>query len=102
MFLIFLINNNYLNYFNNISTTVVPKCDGGRTYHVCNSKCAKTCQDMNKMTRCMLPKCLPGCFCPVGTVLNGNQCVPVADCPCLHNKVVYKTGQSIQKDCNKW
>uniref|UniRef100_A0A673TSV6 VWFD domain-containing protein n=1 Tax=Suricata suricatta TaxID=37032 RepID=A0A673TSV6_SURSU len=45
--------------------------------------------------------CLSGCVCPAGLVSDGSGgCVAEEDCPCLHNEVAYKPGETIRVDCN--
>ncbi|XP_039610072.1 SCO-spondin [Polypterus senegalus] len=44
--------------------------------------------------------CEPGCFCREGTLLQDAKCIPVSDCPCLDNGVLYSPGEIIQRDCN--
>ncbi|OWK17138.1 hypothetical protein Celaphus_00013090 [Cervus elaphus hippelaphus] len=61
--------------------------------------CQKSCQTLDM--DCYSPKCEPGCVCPDGLVASGDGgCVPVSDCPCVHNEASYQPGQTIRIGCN--
>ncbi len=43
-------------------------------------------------------------FCK-GTVeddIGQSGCVPVNECPCVHDGTVYKSGESYKQTCKKW
>ncbi|XP_026667953.1 hemocytin isoform X2 [Ceratina calcarata] len=46
------------------------------------NKCETSCDNLQQIDPCpvMQGVCFPGCFCPEGTVRDGNQCVPPAQC----------------------
>lgn len=46
-------------------------------------------------------ECVSGCVCPDGKLDNGQgDCVKEEECPCIHNKDLYKPGAQIKLDCN--
>ncbi|XP_076461744.1 uncharacterized protein LOC143294198 [Babylonia areolata] len=73
-------------------------CSNGKVYQECGTACVKTCQNLN--TQCSDGTCVDGCFCPPGTVQNGDQCVPPSQCPCTRGTQTYSNGATIQDDCN--
>ncbi|XP_074921935.1 mucin-2 [Chelonoidis abingdonii] len=47
-------------------------------------------------------ECVSGCMCPHGLIDDGRGgCVKEKDCPCIHNKQFYASGQTIKVGCNK-
>ena len=38
----------------------------------------------------------------VGMVLNGEECIPQAQCPCHYHGKPYSEGMRIQQDCRTW
>ncbi|XP_027716005.1 mucin-5B-like [Vombatus ursinus] len=63
------------------------------------AQCQKSCDTLD--VACYNPQCVSGCICPSGLVKDGNICVKEEDCPCVHNEASYKSGETIQVDCNK-
>lgn len=55
-----------------------PDCAPGLTWDDCGPSCQLTCDHLS-MDGCSRD-CMPGCFCPPGTVLNGEVCVPPDHC----------------------
>ncbi|XP_028642690.1 mucin-2 [Grammomys surdaster] len=46
-------------------------------------------------------ECVSGCVCPDGLLDDGRgKCVEEDECPCIHNKQLYSSGQGIKLDCN--
>ncbi|XP_021022758.1 mucin-2 [Mus caroli] len=46
-------------------------------------------------------ECISGCVCPDGLLDDGRGgCVEEDECPCIHNKDLYSSGDSIKLDCN--
>ncbi|XP_048069099.1 SCO-spondin [Ursus arctos] len=43
--------------------------------------------------------CHPGCYCPSGTLLLNNVCVPSQDCPCAHGGRLYPPGSVVLRLC---
>ncbi|XP_021022757.1 mucin-6 [Mus caroli] len=76
------------------------QCPANQVYQECGEVCVKTCS--NPQHSCSSP-CTFGCFCPHGTLLDdisGNQsCVPVNQCPCMLNGMVYGPGEITKTAC---
>ena len=83
-----------------ISFILAAQCTNGMVYSECN-KCPKTCQNMHERSVCQ-GTCVPGCSCPVGTVLHKDRCVQPSMCQCTHDGKEFKSGEYYVKDCNKW
>ena len=62
-------------------TPTVPSCSGDKVYTTCGSACPTTCRNFQNPPFCIL-SCVPGCFCPNGTVQLGtlNRCVAPEEC----------------------
>uniref|UniRef100_A0A670ICQ7 Mucin 2, oligomeric mucus/gel-forming n=1 Tax=Podarcis muralis TaxID=64176 RepID=A0A670ICQ7_PODMU len=46
-------------------------------------------------------ECVSGCVCLDGLIDDGRgNCVQEQDCPCIHNKVFYSPGETVNVDCN--
>ncbi|GBL62545.1 SCO-spondin, partial [Araneus ventricosus] len=73
-------------------------CSNGTEYRECGPACPPTCADQQPV--CNTLKCVDGCHCPEGTVLEKKQCVPVESCPCHYGKQHFASGETIQQDCN--
>ncbi|XP_067901938.1 mucin-6-like [Heterodontus francisci] len=64
--------------------------------------CAPTCQMLATEGQCLTTKCVSGCICPEGLVLDeGKGCVHPDHCSCEYSGVSYKPGEGIAKDCMK-
>ncbi|XP_072614879.1 mucin-6 isoform X2 [Vulpes vulpes] len=78
----------------------VTTCPANQVYQECGETCVKTCS--NPQHTCS-SFCTFGCFCPKGTVLDdisrNHTCVPVAQCPCMLNGVVYAPGEVVTAAC---
>uniref|UniRef100_A0A8C5NZJ2 Mucin-2 n=1 Tax=Jaculus jaculus TaxID=51337 RepID=A0A8C5NZJ2_JACJA len=76
------------------------QCPANQVYQECGEVCVKTCS--NPYHSCS-SFCTSGCFCPDGTLIDdiskNHTCVPVSQCPCMHNGVVYGPGQIIASTC---
>ncbi|XP_070562408.1 alpha-tectorin-like [Ptychodera flava] len=57
-------------------------CAEGREYSSCGPPCTNTCVKLDASENCPITDCMEGCFCPDGTVLDGNECIEPADCGC--------------------
>uniref|UniRef100_A0A8C6XBC7 Mucin-5AC n=1 Tax=Naja naja TaxID=35670 RepID=A0A8C6XBC7_NAJNA len=61
--------------------------------------CQKNCRTLDSY--CYNSKCVSGCICPDGLVSDGEGgCIPVEECPCIHNEATYQPGEKIKVDCN--
>ncbi|XP_067236755.1 mucin-2 [Chanodichthys erythropterus] len=78
-------------------------CPLNMQYLECGGPCKNTCSDPGASLMCK-EHCVDGCFCPEGTVeddIGQSGCVPVNQCPCVHDGAVYKSGQSYKQACKK-
>uniref|UniRef100_A0A8C9DZT8 Uncharacterized protein n=1 Tax=Phocoena sinus TaxID=42100 RepID=A0A8C9DZT8_PHOSS len=84
-----------------------PVCTPPMVYFDCHNTtlgaagagCQKSCHTLDM--DCYSSQCVPGCVCPHGLVATGDGgCIPVSDCPCVHNEASYKPGQIIRVGCN--
>ena len=57
-------------------------------YTDCGSPCQKTCS--SKENPACVEKCVEGCFCKKGLVLDGDRCVKPEQCGCEMQGVYYK------------
>ncbi|XP_061438597.1 von Willebrand factor isoform X2 [Rhineura floridana] len=80
-------------------TACRPRCPIGLEYKECTSPCAKMCQGLNINEVCQ-EKCVDGCSCPEGKLLDGDLCVDSSDCPCINSGKRYPPGSSVYWDCN--
>ncbi|XP_061898581.1 von Willebrand factor [Entelurus aequoreus] len=76
-----------------------PKCPVGMHYSECTKFCSTTCHSLNIQEVCK-EECVDGCTCPVGKVLDGNHCVEVSQCSCVHMGRHFPPGSTISQDCN--
>ncbi|XP_057693186.1 von Willebrand factor [Corythoichthys intestinalis] len=76
-----------------------PRCPIGMHYSECTKSCSTTCHSLNIQEVCK-EECVDGCTCPVGKVLDGNRCVEVSQCSCVHMGRHFPPGSTISQDCN--
>uniref|UniRef100_A0A8C1GCX6 VWFD domain-containing protein n=1 Tax=Cyprinus carpio TaxID=7962 RepID=A0A8C1GCX6_CYPCA len=79
------------------------KCPLNLQYMECGSPCKNTCSDPTTSLLCK-EHCVDGCFCPKGTVeddIGQSGCVPVNECPCVHDGTVFQSGESYKQACKK-
>ncbi|XP_034541029.1 mucin-5B-like [Notolabrus celidotus] len=63
------------------------------------SECQKSCQTVE--SECVSKQCISGCVCPAGLLLDGEGgCVTEENCPCTYNGESFKSGQTVNVDCN--
>ncbi|XP_015265734.1 PREDICTED: IgGFc-binding protein-like [Gekko japonicus] len=74
-----------------------PPCPQNSHYELCGNGCPSTCHDLLAPETCE-DSCVEGCFCDSGFVLSGDQCVPLADCGCVHRGRYYKRGEGFYPD----
>ncbi|XP_027950071.1 mucin-6 [Eumetopias jubatus] len=78
----------------------VGPCPANQVYQECGEACIKTCS--NPQHTCS-SFCTFGCFCPEGMVLDdvskNHTCMPVTQCPCMLNGVVYAPGEVVTAAC---
>lgn len=46
--------------------------------------------------------CDSGCYCPEGTVLHEDRCIPKTQCPCTLHTKTYAPGEQVPNECNTW
>ncbi|XP_036433738.1 mucin-5B-like [Colossoma macropomum] len=76
-------------------------CPFNMQHKECGSPCKDSCSNQEESQVCA-EHCVEGCFCPSGTVYNDieeNGCIPVDQCPCIHNGEIYQSGQSYNRTC---
>ncbi|CAL8262169.1 unnamed protein product [Merluccius merluccius] len=76
-----------------------PKCPIGMQYSECSKSCSTTCQSLNIQEVCK-EECVDGCTCPADKVLDGNHCVEVSQCSCVHMGRRFPPGSTISQECN--
>lgn len=70
--------------------TVDTECPPGMEWNDCGPSCQLTCDTSSSesLQECS-GKCVPGCFCPPGTVLNDDECIPPDQCRDRKIKLLY-------------
>ncbi|OCT81796.1 hypothetical protein XELAEV_18024304mg [Xenopus laevis] len=85
----------------------VKVCEHPMVYFNCANKavgtkgaeCQRSCLIFDN--QCYSTQCVSGCVCPDGLLADGNGgCVPVDQCPCIHNSKAYEPGSKIKDKCN--
>ena len=67
----------------------------------CKNACQKQCNNMHifDTAACQDLECEPGCECEEGLVFSDGQCIVPSSCPCFHAGQSYKTGETINTEC---
>ncbi|XP_074533351.1 mucin-2-like [Halichoeres trimaculatus] len=76
-------------------------CPFNMEYQECGIPCSDTCTNRERSQLCE-DHCVDGCFCPKGTVFDDitqTGCVPVTQCPCLHEGKSYHEGEGFSRTC---
>ncbi|KAJ1178626.1 hypothetical protein NDU88_003869 [Pleurodeles waltl] len=77
------------------------ECPKNMVYLESGSPCMNTCSHQDIRNLCEEHH-MDGCFCPEGTVvddLTGHGCVPVSECHCKLQGILYYPGQKIVNEC---
>lgn len=69
-----------------------PNCHPNSHYELCGNGCPATCHGLGAPPFCEM-SCKEGCYCDVGFVLSGHQCVAIEDCGCVYQGKYYKKGE---------
>ncbi|GAB5568912.1 otogelin-like protein [Prionailurus iriomotensis] len=72
-------------------------CPGGQRWLDCAQGPA-SCAELSVLQGAE-QTCHPGCYCPPGTFLLNNVCVPSQDCPCAHGGRLYPPGSVVLRPC---
>ena len=73
------------------STFCPMECPDTMVFDSCGDGCHATCE--NPSPSDCKDTCIEGCYCPAGTVLQNNRCVPSTDCKCLYAGDFKETGE---------
>ncbi|XP_060639780.2 IgGFc-binding protein-like [Anolis sagrei] len=65
-------------------------CPQHSHYELCGNSCPAMCHNASSET---CEACVEGCFCDSGFLLSGDQCIPQAECGCVHQGRYYKKGE---------
>uniref|UniRef100_G1MWR5 VWFD domain-containing protein n=1 Tax=Meleagris gallopavo TaxID=9103 RepID=G1MWR5_MELGA len=68
---------------------------------LCGAACPPTCRPHALPQGCTSAPCTEGCFCDVGFILSGSECVPASDCGCEHRGLYYKKGSEFYSSCQE-
>ncbi|XP_016349977.1 IgGFc-binding protein-like [Sinocyclocheilus anshuiensis] len=60
-------------------------CPANGHYAQCSNNCANTCASLSRTINNCPDICMEGCQCDEGWLSDGDACVPVGDCGCVHN-----------------
>ncbi|XP_041091095.1 IgGFc-binding protein-like [Polyodon spathula] len=76
-------------------------CPVNSQYDVCADTCGSTCASAITTLTCS-SKCYEGCQCESGYVSDGEKCVLLNKCGCVHNGRYMKVGESlVSEDCTE-
>ncbi|XP_015177061.1 PREDICTED: hemocytin [Polistes dominula] len=75
------------------------QCTKGRIYMPCGPKAQPSCGSDIEFN-INDADCEEGCFCPKGTLMHEDKCVPQEECPCRLRGKLFHPGASVAKDCN--
>ncbi|KAH0631342.1 hypothetical protein JD844_005631 [Phrynosoma platyrhinos] len=67
-------------------------CPQNSHYELCGNGCPAMCNN-DAFSHTCETSCVEGCFCDSGFLFSGDQCVPQAECGCVHQGRYYKKGE---------
>ncbi|XP_045148926.1 IgGFc-binding protein [Echinops telfairi] len=70
-----------------------PTCPANSHYEACSYGCPLSCGDLPVPGGCG-SHCQEGCVCDEGFALNGETCVPLASCGCVHQGAYHPPGET--------
>ncbi|KAJ8289737.1 hypothetical protein GJAV_G00004700 [Gymnothorax javanicus] len=68
-------------------------CKENSHYNICATTCPPTCSELTEPLSCEDSSCQEGCVCDDDFMLSDGECVPLAECGCVHNGHYYQKGQ---------
>ncbi|KAL5006766.1 hypothetical protein ScPMuIL_015572 [Solemya velum] len=77
-------------------------CENGMVYSPCEYACPATCRNIggdNTDELCANTACIEGCFCPEGTLRQGDECVSAESCSCYQHGTVFPPGTIMTDHC---
>ncbi|XP_074991089.1 IgGFc-binding protein [Calonectris borealis] len=76
-------------------------CPPNSHYELCTRTCDRTCASLSASTQCT-NKCFEGCQCDEGFLFNGDECVPMDSCGCLHRGRYFEIAETVlSPDCSE-
>jgi Trypsin Inhibitor like cysteine rich domain len=78
-------------------------CQNGRVYKMCGPISDETCSSpVTAEPVRPTDLCIEGCYCPKGSALHKDQCIPRSECPCTLRQKTYQPSEQVPNDCNTW
>ena len=81
-------------------------CPPGKTYQPCGSLCLGNCRDIQLADPNCENKCVAGCSCPRGYLLDDeDNCVARENCTCYNWRnpaEIYHRGEFLVTECENW
>ncbi|XP_067094200.1 IgGFc-binding protein [Osmerus mordax] len=75
-------------------------CPANSHFEQCADTCASSCASLMSPFPCS-DTCFEGCLCDAGFVSDGDKCVSMETCGCIHEGQYLQVGQTVvNKDCN--
>ncbi|NWW84807.1 FCGBP protein, partial [Rhynochetos jubatus] len=76
-------------------------CPPNSHYELCTRTCDHTCASISASTTCT-DRCFEGCQCDDGFLFNGDECVSMDSCGCLHHGRYFEIAETIlSPDCSE-
>nr|XP_054766842.1 SCO-spondin-like [Lytechinus pictus] len=75
-------------------------CQTGMEYEDCGSSCPTECSNLEVNTECH-GYCVPGCFCPLNTYWDGEDCVSRQQCMCTWRDSPMPVGAVLKTPCTE-
>ncbi|KAJ7304150.1 hypothetical protein JRQ81_011679 [Phrynocephalus forsythii] len=69
-------------------------CPSNSHYELCTRTCDFTCASLSSPGHCT-SQCFEGCQCDTDYLLDGDRCVPLENCGCVHEGHYIKAGESL-------
>uniref|UniRef100_A0A8B9F9Z9 Otogelin like n=1 Tax=Amazona collaria TaxID=241587 RepID=A0A8B9F9Z9_9PSIT len=75
------------------------KCEDSFVHRDCISCCPPTCTFEKDCLGSNL-RCLDGCYCPDGLIMENGTCISVSNCPCIYHGTAFPVGSKIEQECS--